>query len=104
MRRWSVGRGNACARIKQVLIAGFTQYQRPRPPTQIAASSLTADRPVTQAQTTGESGSAAAPSTLPGAPPENRAADIDKIAQDVFEQICRMLDVARERSGDPWQR
>ena len=34
---------------------------------------------------------------------ENRP-DIDKIAQDVYEQICRMLEIARERSGDPWQR
>jgi len=34
-----------------------------------------------------------------GAPP-----NIDKIAQDVYDQIVRMLAVARERSGDPWNR
>jgi hypothetical protein len=29
---------------------------------------------------------------------------MDKIAQDVYDQIVRMLAVARERNGDPWSR
>ena len=36
--------------------------------------------------------------------PQPRRPDVDKIAQEVFEQVCRMMAVARERSGDPWQR
>ncbi|HKE17904.1 MAG TPA: hypothetical protein VKB80_23670 [Kofleriaceae bacterium] len=71
------------------------------PRTQIAASAKAADRGVVQASSTtptGGEGNQPDGVPLPGRP------DIDKIAQDVFEQICRMMAVARERSGDPWQR
>jgi trimeric autotransporter adhesin len=70
------------------------------PRAQIAASPRAADRVVTQAASTASAGG-------DGAKPDAAAApkpDIDKIAQEVFEQICRMVAVARERSGDPWQR
>jgi hypothetical protein len=72
------------------------------PATQVAASSTRADRPVSQAESTSSSGAAGGSS--PAAQQAETKADIDKIAQEVFEQICRMLEVARERSGDPWQR
>jgi hypothetical protein len=71
------------------------------PRVQIAASPRGAsERPVAQAAST----TAAGAEGKAGAPPPVAAQDIDKIAQDVFEQICRMMAVARERSGDPWQR
>ena len=28
--------------------------------------------------------------------------DIDKIAADVYAEVLRLIDIARERSGDPW--
>jgi hypothetical protein len=71
------------------------------PRTQIAASPVSAGRAVTQASSTTPSGGDGAKQdglAVPGRP------DVDKIAQEVFEQICRMMAVARERSGDPWQR
>jgi hypothetical protein len=42
----------------------------------------------------------------PGASPDGGGGqpNIDKIAQDVYEEIVRMLAIARERSGDPWNR
>jgi hypothetical protein len=70
------------------------------PRTQIAASARTADRAVTQSASTTSGGD----SSKPGGPPVVGKPDVDKIAQEVFEQICRMMAVARERSGDPWQR
>ena len=72
------------------------------PAAQVAASAQRADRPVTQAESTTPSGAAGSPSE--GGQEAESAQDIDKIAQEVFEQVCRMLEVARERSGDPWQR
>jgi hypothetical protein len=71
------------------------------PRAQIAASARTADRPVTQAASTTTVGAGAGKA---GGPPAPGKPDIDRIAQEVFEQICRMMAVARERSGDPWQR
>jgi ribonuclease E len=71
------------------------------PRTQIAASARTADRVVTQSASTTNVGG---DSSKPGGPPVVGKPDVDKIAQEVFEQICRMMAVARERSGDPWQR
>ncbi len=71
------------------------------PRTQIAASPVSAGRAVTQASSTtptGGDGGKQDGLAVPGRP------DVDKIAQEVFEQICRMMAVARERSGDPWQR
>lgn len=70
------------------------------PRAQIAASARTADRPVAQAASTTHVGGQAKPGEAPSA----GKPDVDKIAQEVFEQICRMMAVARERSGDPWQR
>ena len=72
------------------------------PQAQVAASAASAARPVTQAETTSAVGASGGSSQA--AQQAETKADIDKIAQEVFEQICRMLDVARERSGDPWQR
>ena len=34
------------------------------------------------------------------APP---APDIEELAQEVYETVMRMIDLARERNGDPWQ-
>ena len=70
------------------------------PRAQIAASEMTASRPTQNA-------AAAAPAAATNAPPGGAGAtkpDIDKIAQDVYDQIVRMLSVARERNGDPWSR
>ncbi|HWM85436.1 MAG TPA: hypothetical protein VNO33_06345, partial [Kofleriaceae bacterium] len=72
------------------------------PRAQIAASARTADRGVAQASsTTAVGGGDGKPAD---GPPGVSRPDIDKIAQEVFDQICRMMAVARERSGDPWQR
>jgi hypothetical protein len=70
------------------------------PKTQIAASEMTASRAPVQAMSTPQaSGGPAAVAARDPAKP-----DVDKIAQEVYERICRMLEVARERSGDPWSR
>lgn len=71
------------------------------PRAQVAASPQRADRPVTQAASTTQGDSGAG---KPADAPAGGRPDIDKIAQEVFEQVCRMIDVARERSGDPWNR
>ena len=70
------------------------------PRAQIAASPVSAGRAVTQASSTTPTGGDGSKQdvAVAGRP------DVDKIAQEVFEQICRMMAVARERSGDPWQR
>jgi len=71
------------------------------PRTQIAASTLEAARPVLQAQS-----AAPGPASGPGGSQDGmgQQPNIDKIAQDVYEEIVRMLAIARERSGDPWNR
>ncbi len=71
------------------------------PRAQVAASPQRADRPVTQAASTAQGDGDA---SKQGAAPAAARPDVDKIAQEVFEQVCRMIAVARERSGDPWQR
>jgi hypothetical protein len=71
------------------------------PRSQIAASTRGPGRAVVQATSTTAAGS---DDGKPAESPVARRPDIDRIAQEVFEQICRMMAVARERSGDPWQR
>jgi hypothetical protein len=29
--------------------------------------------------------------------------DVDKLALEVYEEVLRLIDIARERSGDPYQ-
>ena len=70
------------------------------PREQIAASQASATGSPSP-QTVGGGGTGAAEGPAGGVP---QAPNIDKIAQDVYDQICRMLAVARERSGDPWNR
>ena len=56
------------------------------------------------------SGGATPASTMSGSAPERGGEDepalpdIEEMAREVYGQICRMLEVARERSGDPWSR
>jgi hypothetical protein len=69
------------------------------PRAQVAASPQRADRPVTQAASTTQGDA-----SKPGEAPAAARPDVDKIAQEVFEQVCRMIAIARERSGDPWHR
>ena len=52
-------------------------------------------------------GSAPAPSASPApggasAAEQGEKPDIEKIAAEVYAEIVRLLEVARERSGDPW--
>jgi hypothetical protein len=70
------------------------------PKTQIAASEMTASRAPVQAMSTPQASGGQAEVAAPDA----AKPDVDKIAQEVYERICRMLEVARERSGDPWSR
>ena len=70
------------------------------PRTQIAASPMSASRPT---QSTGGAAPASTQHEGPAAAGPGKP-DIDKIAQDVYDQVLRMLDVARERNGDPWSR
>ncbi|HEU5056029.1 MAG TPA: hypothetical protein VFU21_05870, partial [Kofleriaceae bacterium] len=70
------------------------------PRAQIAASEMAASRPTQAAAGPAQPSAPGAAAQAPGA----AKPDIDKIAQDVYDQIVRMLDVARERNGDPWSR
>jgi len=66
------------------------------PSAQVAASRKTAAQAPSQASV---GGAGAAPTEPADAP----APDIDELAQEVYEEVCRLLAIARERSGDPWQ-
>lgn len=41
--------------------------------------------------------------SLSGGDGEQVSPDVDKLAREIYEEIRLMIDVARERSGDPWQ-
>ena len=66
------------------------------PPAQVATASKTANSAITQAPaaaaTVGADGQEAASS-----------ADIEQMAQEVYAEICRLIQIARERNGDTWQ-
>jgi hypothetical protein len=65
------------------------------PRTQVAASTRSVSAPPVQV-----SSQTAGAGTSVDAPP---SPDIDELAQEVYEEIMRMLEIARERNGDPWQ-
>jgi hypothetical protein len=60
------------------------------PKEKIAASAVEAAAPQAAAPQGGE----AAAQKLP---------DVTQIARDVYTELCRMFEIARERNGDPWQ-
>ncbi len=64
------------------------------PTAQVAASSRSASGSSAPSQPSGTGGQADAQQ---GAQP-----DIEKIAQQVYGEIMKLIDIARERSGDPW--
>jgi hypothetical protein len=57
------------------------------------------------AATRGASSSPAqsAPMTSGGAAGGGPKPDVDKLALEVYEEVLRLIDIARERSGDPYQ-
>ena len=74
----------------------------------VAELTLIASTPARQvAASTRDAGGGPAPTMSQAPAGEGGAAqgdkpDIDKIAADVYAEILRLIDVARERSGDPW--
>lgn len=80
----SVGGGDGISFAEMTLVTAA-------PPQQVAASPIQFD-PIPAPQ---------------GRPASNQEGavptpDIEKIARDVYSKLVRMIDIARERSGDPW--
>ena len=74
----------------------------------VAELTLIASTPSTQvAASTRDAGGGPAPA-MANAPPgqggseQGEAPNIEKIAADVYAEILKLIDIARERSGDPW--
>jgi hypothetical protein len=48
------------------------------------------------------SGGGAAPTDAPSGSQDKATPDVEKIARDVYEEIMRMVEIARERNGEPY--
>ncbi len=71
----------------------------------MAELTLVASAPSAQVAASRKGGGAPAQHSTPAGPAtaeQGEKPDIDKIAAEVYAEIMKLLDVARERSGDPW--